>query len=275
MFGASSSTGRALLRQLDTPVWAVSRRAQPPQPPVQWLCSSLADLDVPTAVHGAAVVSLGPLPDFVAWLTGQPWLPRQVIALSSASVLHKAHSPAATEQQVVARLLAAEARLEAHARQHGLACTILRPTLIWGGGQCALSGLARLARRLRLVPRPLTAGGARTPLHHADLARVVAHLLGQLAPPPRMLLLGGGETLPISTLVERVVRTVGGLSPRCPGPLLRAGMTVARGAGLRFGDGLLDRWEQDQGVDTAAVWQEAGWTPRPFNPGAADWEPAA
>lgn len=277
VFGASSSTGRVLLQALSGTVWAVSRQADSTRPAERrphWLRGSLPELTLPPDCRPAQIASLGPLPDFAAWLQRQPWRPQRVVALSSASAVHKARSAAEAERTLAARLIEAERQLHTLARQDGFAGIVLRPTLIWGGGHCALSRLAHLARRWRWVPRPWPVGGARTPLHHRDLAAAVGALLSRPHTPSagEALLLGGAHTLAIGDLVRAVVRSVGARCLRLPTAILSGGQALARRAGLAFGEGLFGRWPQDQSVDSAAVWSHLGLAPRGFDPQPADWE---
>lgn len=277
VFGASGSTGRALLSQLTGPVWAASRqpRTAAATNAVQWLHGGLADLDLPTHCRPSRIASLGPLPDFTAWLQRQRWRPGSVVALSSASVLHKAHSPAAVERALATRMRTAERQLQDLAAREGFQCLVLRPTLIWGGGHCALSRLAALARRWHWLPRPWSAGGARSPLHHGDLAAAVRILLSAVPGiPTEPLLLGGGDTLPIGALVQSVSASAGARCLRVPALALAAGQSIARRAGLAFGEGLFGRWAQDQSVDSGATWTRLGHAPRGFDPRPADWEHA-
>lgn len=280
VFGASSSTGRVLLSKLGEPVWAVTRDAVPDDPaasPVRWVRGGLDAFTLPAPGYAGRIASLGPLPEFVTWLARQSWQPQRVVALSSASVLHKAESPAVAERALAQRLRHAETRLATLAAVAGFECTVLRPTMIWGGGRCALSRLARLARRWRWLPRPWAEGGLRTPLHHRDLAAAVAVLLEH--PPGVKLdsptLLSGPETLRIGALVQRVAQSVGARCLRVPAALLAAGQGLARHAGLAFGEGMMSRWSQQQAVDSRAFWSSLALVPRGFDPQTADWEMVA
>src|SRR5690242_4045144 len=77
---------------------------------------------------------LPPLDAFAAWLADRPVLPRRVLALSSMSVESKRHSPDPTERELAARLLICEARILDAGKAAAFACTIFRPTLIYGAG---------------------------------------------------------------------------------------------------------------------------------------------
>src|SRR5438045_4110245 len=144
LFGASGAVGRYLLPLLPDAhykVWPVSRDTH-----AGWLIGDLHDarVDWPRA---DIVISLGPLDAFAAWLERQPQPPRRVIALSSMSAETKTLSPDPAERALAERLRAAEARLFDCSAGHDIACTIFRPTLIYGA--CTDRSLAPIARFVR------------------------------------------------------------------------------------------------------------------------------
>ena len=86
----------------------------------------------------------------------------------------KSASPDLAERALAETLRKAEQRLLRSAAARGIACTLLRPTLIYGGGpDRSLVPIARLALRWRVLPIPLGASGLRQPVHAADLAGAV------------------------------------------------------------------------------------------------------
>lgn len=77
--GATSQIGRFLLPhlvQVHEPVLAVSRRPQPAQDGVQWLCGDLAGAlgSVPSPAW-KAIASFGPLEGLAQWLSRQTVAP--------------------------------------------------------------------------------------------------------------------------------------------------------------------------------------------------------
>ena len=64
------------------------------------------------------------------------------------------------------------------AAERGIACTVFRPTLIYGAGtDRSLAPIARFARRWRVLPVPLGANGLRQPVHARDLAAACVAVL--------------------------------------------------------------------------------------------------
>jgi len=272
VLGASGAVGRFLLPSLTARgerVIALSRN-----PPaggaagIEWLHGDLFGA-MPPLPAADVVYSLGPLDAFAAWLpraldTQAPARAalKRVIALSSMSAESKQASVDAVERELAARLGAAEQRLLACAREHAIACTIFRPTLIYGGGRDeSLAPLARFARRWRLLPIPRGASGLRQPVHAADLAaaclaaRDVPASFGHTYP------LGGGERLRFDVLFERVARASQALPVPVPLALVRAGARLAHG---RVGAGALARMTVDLIADNGAAARDFGYAPRGF-----------
>jgi nucleoside-diphosphate-sugar epimerase len=80
---------------------------------------------------------------------------RRVIAFSSTSRFTKLASASPYELEVVNKLIAAEDHLMAECERLGMAWTIFRPTLIYGGagGDRNVADIARLIRRFGFFPR--------------------------------------------------------------------------------------------------------------------------
>src|SRR5699024_643527 len=143
------------------------------------------------------IVSLGPLDAFAQWHAQVDTGARRVLALGSTGVHDKRDSADPADRDVAQRLAAAEARLFETAAARGTAATVLRPTLIYGGGRDrSLTPLAALARRLRVLPLPRSARGMRQPVHVDDVAAAVVAALAAPAAHGRAFDLPGGETLP-------------------------------------------------------------------------------
>lgn len=129
---------------------------------------------------------------------------RGVIACSSSSVVTKRFAANAFDQQLVARLEAAEDQLLSTCQELGVPCRILRPTLIYGRsgevGDRNLSRLLALMRRSPLMPVP-EPSGLRQPIHCHQLAAVALQLVQQLLNGgfdpglPECITLGGDSTL--------------------------------------------------------------------------------
>ncbi len=269
VFGASGMVGRALrpmrVAAGDTLV-AVSRQPRTAQAGLDWHRGTLP-ADVPALPACEAIVSLGPLDHFVAWLATADLRHRpRIVALSSMSAESKQASPLAAERDVAARLRAAETRLAQVAGDHDLAWTVLRATLIYGeGDEGGLDGLARRASRWRIFPLP-AGRGLRQPIHARDLAAAVdAVLHGDGAADGCVLPAGGGERLSATAMFRRVRAAL----PRwtLPLPVPRALLRLAARCVPRW-RGAIARLDSDLVADNRQLEARLGVHPGPFRPGA-------
>ena len=137
VFGATGAIGGFLLAPLAAShrVIAASRAAHAQAAAgIEWIQVDLNG--VPENWPQAdTIVSLGPLDAFAGWLQGYPGSDLQrVLAISSMSALSKRDSADARERELAERLRASEASVLEVAATRGVACTIFRPTLIYGAG---------------------------------------------------------------------------------------------------------------------------------------------
>lgn len=277
VFGASSQIGHFVVPQLvdqQVAVVALGRTAAPPRAlkGVAWLQARLPDA-VPALPEAAVIFSLGPLDLFARWLdatllAGAP----VIVAVSSMSAVSKAAAPLPAERALAARLRDAEQRLLARCAALGLACTILRPTLIYGVGMDrSLSPWARAALRWHVMPLP-QARGLRQPLHVEDLAAAVL-AAWKLAPQGgRCIEIGGGERLSVNAMFARVHASLPGRSVplvvphwclKLLGNFAPWAATAAKIA--RFDTNLI--------ADNTVLQRSLGIRPRGFAPTMAAWYP--
>jgi nucleoside-diphosphate-sugar epimerase len=264
VFGASGAVGRYLLPQLPDAYYKVSPVSRDTR--AGWLSGDLYDTnrDWPAT---DIVISLGPLDAFAAWLESQQCAPGRVIALSSMSAESKALSPDPAERELAERLRAAEARVFDCTTRRDIACTIFRPTLIYGAGSDrSLAPIARFARRWHLLPIPLAATGLRQPVHAADLADACAAVIDLPVTYAKIYPLGGGERLTFATLLRRLCRAQRGLILPIPMPLAMLRLS-------RISPGVLARLREPLVADNAAALRDFGYAPRGFM--AADVLPDA
>jgi len=255
VFGASGAVGRHLLPQLPAAYYKVLPVSRDPR--AGWLTGNLfdAERDWPGA---DIVISLGPLDAFAGWLERQPHAPRRVIALSSMSAESKALSSDAGERELAERLRSAEAKVLDYCARHGSACTIFRPTLIYGAGiDRSLAPIARFARRWHLLPIPLGANGMRQPVHAADLASACAAVVDLPATHAKTYELGCGERLTFAALLQRLRSAQPGFVLPVPVPLaaLRLG---------RISPAVLARLRDPLIADNAAARRDFGYAPHAF-----------
>lgn len=273
VFGGSGQIGHRLLVRLHRRGWqahAVSRRAQPKMPGVEWLRGDLDGFEgAPMRVD--AVFSCGPLDRFARWYAQSTIACTRVVAFGSTSVDVKRDSADAGERDVAARLRAGEAGMLAAAAVRGAAATLLRPTLVYGaGGDRTLTRIAALASRWHRFALPRDAVGLRQPVHVEDLAQAAFAVLDAPATHGLAYALPGGETLPYREMVARVLAT---LQPPArlhllPPAAFRALLSLAQTAGAArdFGDAALARMRQDLVFDIEPARRDFGYAPRAFQP---------
>ncbi|HET9835371.1 MAG TPA: NAD-dependent epimerase/dehydratase family protein [Rhodanobacteraceae bacterium] len=272
VFGASSQIGFFLLPMLverGARVLAVSRRAHADQAAVTWLRGDLPEQPPQGAAEVESIVSFGPMDALAAWLEGNP-LPalRRVVATSSMSAESKRQSRVPAERALARRLREAEAALASACDRHGVAWTVLRPTLIYGAGMDrSLTPLARRAARTRVFALP-PGRGLRQPVHAQDIALAVIAALERPASAGRVIPIGGGERLPAARMFARVreslpVRT-------CPVPVPRLAASIAQRLLPKL-RGPLSRLDQDLVADNGELERLLEVHPRGFAPDARMW----
>lgn len=274
VLGATSLVGAPLLARLaqaGRPAVALSRADRAPAKALTWIRGDLGEPgwnDSLPPVEQA--LSLSPI-----WLLPQA-LPaladagvRRLVAFSSTSRFTKAASPVAAEREVAERLARSEEETVALCEARGVAWTILRPTLIYDPGRDAnVTRLARLIRKVGVLPLAGRGGGRRQPVHADDLAAGALAALDASAARNRAYDLPGGETLTYRAMAERIFEGLG-RRPRIlsvPAPLWRAAFALASpvlpGATAAMGD----RMAEDLVFDGEPARRDFGWSPRPFRP---------
>ena len=222
------------------------------------------------------MVSAGPLDACAAWLQrAGPGALRRIVALSSMSAEHKQASPSPGEREIARRLQASEQALLAFAARHAIACTILRPTLIWGVGlDHSLTPFARAAAPRGFAIVPSGAAGLRQPVHADDLAALCVALLQQSGTATGVFEAGGGERLALSEMLARTARAVDARVVALPVPGFA--LSLAARIAARFGieAGALSRAVQDQCCTDDSIWRIAGIVPRGFRPTRSGFESA-
>lgn len=260
VFGASGAVGGFLLPRLGVHymVLPVSRGER-----TNWIRGDLGDTaaDWPAA---DVVISLGPLDAFAAWLQRQNDPPRRVIALSSMSAESKRQSPDSTERALAARLSTAETELFKFGAERGTACTVFRPTLIYGAGtDQSLAPIARFARHWHVLPIPLGATGLRQPVHAADLAEACFKVIDNSTTHGKTYALGGGERVDFAAMLSRLRAAQPGFVVPIPVPLFVLHF-CARISGAQITSAALARLRQPLVADNTHAQRDFGYAPRPF-----------
>lgn len=273
--GATSLIGGALCALPHRPPLICVSRSQPSSAPhhMRWIRSdltdpawsaNLVDLRTSRALALAPIWTVAPVVDQLADIGVQ-----RLVSFSSTSRFTKAASPEAAEREVADRLARSEALLIESCERRGVAWTILRPTLIYLEGRDQnVTRLARLIRRLGVLPLAGDGSGLRQPVHAQDLATVALTALETPAAAGRAYDLPGGETLTYRSMVERIFEGLG-RRPRIlalPPAVWRLGFALARpflpGASAQMGA----RMEADLTFDSQPAEADLNWRARPFRP---------
>jgi len=280
VFGATSLIGTFLLPRLEQRghrLTAVSRNRYSATPTeVEWLQQDIGR--IPFDFNGReTAISLAPIWVFGEMLKKCRSAPARIIAFSSTSAVVKVDSRTPSEQAIANRLIQGERDVAAFCRQHGIALTIFRPTMVYGAGLDAnVTVIARFVDRYGFFPILGGGTGLRSPVHAADLADAVVSCLETPAA-EGLYTLTGGEDLSYHEMVERIFAGLG-RPPRIlriPAPIARAAVHVARRlpayAGLT--PAMVDRTGQDLVFDCSEARRRFDYSPRPFRPGRNDLLP--
>lgn len=273
VIGASGRSGAALCRALlgrGTPVVPVVRD------PARWAATGIdaaplrADLEDATALRasldGATRIASGAHARHTrAILAAAPATVRRFVFLGSTRKFTRwpdAHGNG---------VLAGEAALIASFRP-GI---MLHPTMIYGAeGENNVQRLARLLRRLPLVPLP---GGGRAlvqPVHQSDVTRAILAALDLPEGPPESLVVAGPEKLSYADFVRAVAAASGLPRPRIVAvpalPLRLAAPLLGRIPGLpRIGADEIRRLTEDKDFDISPLRARLGIDPLPLARGLA------
>jgi len=273
VFGASNQIGHFLLPNLlqhGSQVWAVSRHAQAAQTGVHCIQGALPDAIPADAGPWDGIISAGPLAALGEWLARHDTPPaRALVAVSSMSVISKQASIIASERAMVAGMLASEQSIIQHCQRLGMACTLLRPTMIYGAGlDLNLTPLVHRARRWRWFPLP-HGTGLRQPVHAADVAEAARRALFCPEANGKILSIGGGERLLVHEMFARTRANLGMWALPVPiwswmGALAARVLPAARGP--------VSRLNQDLIADNTELTRLLGLAPRAFMPTVEMWK---
>lgn len=197
---------------------------------------------------------------------------RRVIAFSSTSRFTKQASASAYELEIVDKLIAAEDHVAAECERLGMAWTIFRPTLIYGGagGDRNVADIARLIRKFGFFPLFGKGSGRRQPVNARDLAEACVQSLSAPASYNKAYNLSGGETLAYADMVRRIFKTLGRppVFIRIPIAAFRAAVFLAR-LHPRFAHLTPDmarRMQTDLVFDHGDATRDFGYCPGRFDP---------
>lgn len=270
LLGASGAVGRCFLdrtRGQRVRVIAISRH----DPAKAWSHVTWLQHDLeraPADVRAGTLVSFGPLAHALTQVEQGIGLGR-VVALSSASTLFKKRSSDRSERRQMAALAQCEQALARVCLERDIVLTLLKPTMIYGGGPNAnINRLSGLVSRLPVVP--VAGRGLRAPVHADDLARLAVECVISGPRSAGTWLLAGGETLAYPDMLRRVAAAEGRSIRllRLPAWLMKPAIRAAHLTG-RLTDitpAMIERQAMDLVVDDTPARERLGWDPRPFRP---------
>ena len=286
VLGASSLVGRCVLPLLRAAGWEVvafSRKPVESTDGVEWRVLSLAPIPLLTSpLKGEelrlwreekgvscwiCVAPIWVLPDYFPFIEASG--ARRVVALSSTSRFTKVGSGDMAENAIAAKLIDAEARVQAWAASRGIEWVVLRPTLIYGQRQDKnISEMARFIRRFGFFPLLGSAQGLRQPIHAEDVAAACVAALQAPGAANRAYNLSGGETLAYREMVARVFAALGRPARLVTVPLWAFRLAVAMLRRLpryrHWSAAMAERMNRDLTFDYADAARDLGFKARGF-----------
>ena len=279
VLGASSLVGRSvlpLLRAARRQVVAFSRKPVESTDGVEWreLFPSPPAPHLPNSPQGVrgmgcwiCVAPIWVLPEYFPLIEASG--ARRVVALSSTSRFTKVGSGDTAENAIAAKLIDAEARVQAWAESRGIEWVVLRPTLIYGQEQDKnISEMARFIRRFGFFPLLGSAQGLRQPIHAEDVAAACVAALQAPGAANRAYNLSGGETLAYREMVARVFAALGRPARLVTVPLWAFRLAVAVLRRLpryrHWSAAMAERMNRDLVFDHAEAARDFGFKPRGF-----------
>lgn len=278
VLGASSLVGRCVLPLFCAAGWQVVAYTRQVQQRdefgVRWLVLPNASSGQPVFQDVAVVtpywICVAPiwvLPDYFPLIEASG--ARRVVALSSTSRFTKVGSGDTAENAIAAKLIDAEARVQAWAEGRGIEWVVLRPTLIYGQGRDKnISEMARFIRRFAFFPLLGSAQGLRQPIHAEDVAAACVAALQAPGAANRAYNLSGGETLAYREMVARVFAALGRPARLVTVPLWAFRLAVAMLRRLpryrHWSAAMAERMNRDLVFDHAEAARDFGFKPRGF-----------
>ncbi len=151
---------------------------------------------------------------------------------------------------------------------------LLHPTMIYGAeGEDNVRRLAKLLRRLPVLPLPGAGRALVQPIHQQDVTRCLRAALEQSWAGPEVLVIAGREPMPYAEFARAVAAAAGLRQPRIvpvPAPLLYALARISRLRGLpQIDPAEIRRLLEDKAFDIAAMRSRLGIDPLPLPDGLA------
>lgn len=223
--------------------------------------------DVEITPYWICVAPIWVLPDYFSMIEASG--ARRLVTLSSTSRFTKVGSGDAAENDIAARLIDSEARVQAWAEERGIEWVVLRPTLIYGLGRDKnISEIARFINRFNFFPLLGQAQGLRQPVHAEDVAAACVAALLAPAAVNCAYNISGGETLTYRDLVTRVFVALSRPARLVTVPLWAFRLAVAMLRPLsryrHWSAAMAERMNRDLVFDHAEATRDLGFKPRRF-----------
>lgn len=208
------------------------------------------------------------LPPVLSTLSPGPL--RRLVAFGTTSRHYKGASRSRADRDLASSMARAEEEVLGAAGRLGVAATLFRPTMIYGGSSGGVAMIEAIVRRLGVFPLVGGGTGLRQPVHADDLAGACLAVLDRAVTYGRVYDLAGGEVLSYREMVVQVFESIG-RRPRfmnLPAGVLRAAVAVARLVpSLRqLSPDLADRMAHDLCFDNGPAASDFGYAPRGFRP---------
>ena len=276
VLGASSLVGGLLLAQLEGMGWSAIAFSREKRDAIQGAAVEWRQLPAPgtkgtdiasTISHWICAAPIWVLPEYFSLIEASG--ARRVVALSSTSRFTKVGSGDTAENAIAAKLIDAEARVQAWAERREIDWVVLRPTLIYGQGRDKnISEMARFIRRFGFFPLLGSAQGLRQPIHAEDVAAACIAALQAPDVPNRAYNLSGGETLTYRKMVERVFAALSRPACLVTVPLWAFSLAVAMMRRLprqrHWSAAMAERMNRNLVFDHADAARDLGFKPRSF-----------
>lgn len=195
---------------------------------------------------------------------------RRVVAISSTSRFTKKASADDREKKIAKRLADSEETLMAWAKKENIACTVLRPTMVYDFGRDKnITFIARFIKRFRFFCILGEASGLRQPVHAQDVASACAAALKSEAAINRSYNISGGEVLNYREMVGRIFEALNKKQRYVKIPLwLFCAAVFFLQLSPRYrhwSAAMAQRMNQDMAFDNMDARRDLGFSPGPFH----------
>ncbi len=270
VIGASSQIGFFLIPELIASgytVIGVSRKPLPEyfielekHPKLQW--STFNDLENTLVNSSFTLVSVGPLSLTEKLLN--KFNPKQVLAISTASIYFKQDSSESEEKALIAGIQESEKSISSWGQKLQTEVIILRPTLVYGCGlDQNLTRVANLIRRWGFLPIAGKAKGLRQPVHAEDIAVLIIALLERDDLPSGIWPLTGASSLSYRQMMSAVFAALD-KKPRFL-PLAGWLLTFLSKFVSAVHPAMITRQNLDLTLEDNSAQEQLGWSPRVFH----------